>query len=75
MVLETAFNGAGDTWTPTYLNIFVFWVFEIPTAYLLAYYYGLGPEGVFWAITVAFSLLAIASAVLFKRGKWKLKEV
>jgi len=75
MVLETAFNGAGDTWTPTYLNIFVFWVFEIPTAYLLAYYYGLGPEGVFWAITIAFSLLAIASAVLFKRGKWKLKEV
>jgi len=75
MVLETAFNGAGDTWTPTYLNIFVFWVFEIPAAYLLAYYYGLGPEGVFWAITIAFSLLAVASALLFKRGKWKLKKV
>ena len=75
MVLETAFNGAGDTWTPTYLNIFVFWLFEIPVAYLLAYYYGLGPEGVFWAITIAFSLLAIASAVLFKRGKWKEKTV
>lgn len=75
MVLETAFNGAGDTWTPTYLNAFVFWLFEIPTAYLLAYYFGLGPEGVFWAITIAFSLLAIASALLFKRGKWKLKEV
>jgi putative MATE family efflux protein len=75
MVLETAFNGAGDTWTPTYLNFFVFWLFEIPTAYLLAYYFGLGPEGVFWAITVAFSLLAIASALLFKRGKWKEKKV
>ena len=75
MVLETAFNGAGDTWTPTYLNIFIFWLFEIPTAYLLAYYFGLGPEGVFWSITVAFSLLAIASAVLFKRGKWKEKKV
>ncbi|MEP7148076.1 MAG: MATE family efflux transporter [Acidobacteriota bacterium] len=75
MVLETAFNGAGDTWTPTYLNIFVFWLFEIPAAYILAYYFDLGPEGVFWAITVAFSLLAIASAVLFKRGKWKLKKV
>ncbi|MEO8573771.1 MAG: MATE family efflux transporter [Pyrinomonadaceae bacterium] len=75
MVLETAFNGAGDTWTPTYLNFFVFWLFEIPAAYLLAYYFGLGPEGVFWAITIAFSLLAIASAVLFKRGKWKLKKV
>jgi putative MATE family efflux protein len=75
MVLETAFNGAGDTWTPTYLNIFVFWLFEIPAAYILAYYFDMGPDGVFWAITVAFSLLAVASAVLFKRGKWKLKEV
>ena len=75
MVLETAFNGAGDTWTPTYLNFFVFWLFEIPTAYVLAYYFELGPDGVFWSITVAFSLLAIASAVLFKRGRWKLKEV
>ena len=75
MVLETAFNGAGDTWTPTYLNIFIFWLFEIPAAYLLAYYFDLGPDGVFWAITVAFSLLAIASAILFKRGKWKLKVV
>jgi putative MATE family efflux protein len=75
MVLETAFNGAGDTWTPTYLNIFVFWLFEIPVAYLLAYYFELGPAGVFWAITVAFSLLAVASAVLFKRGKWKEKMV
>ena len=75
MVLETAFNGAGDTWTPTYLNIFVFWLFEIPVAYLLAYHFDMGPDGVFWAITIAFSLLAVASALLFKRGKWKLKEV
>ena len=75
MVLETAFNGAGDTWTPTYLNFFIFWLFEIPTAYILAYYFDMGPDGVFWAITIAFSLLAVASAVLFKRGKWKLKEV
>jgi putative MATE family efflux protein len=75
MVLETAFNGAGDTWTPTYLNILVFWVFEIPAAYLLAYYFGWGPSGVFWAITVAFSLLAVASALVFKRGSWKMKRV
>lgn len=75
MVLETAFNGAGDTWTPTYLNLFVFWIFEIPLAYLLAYRFGMGPNGVFWAITLAFSLLAVASGVLFKRGKWKLKKV
>jgi putative MATE family efflux protein len=75
MVLETAFNGAGDTWTPTYLNFLIFWVFEIPTAYLLAYHFEMGPRGVFWAITIAFSLLAIASGLLFNRGKWKSKMV
>lgn len=75
MVLESSFNGAGDTWTPTYLNLFIFWLFEIPLAYLLAYHFGFGVDGVFWAITIAFSLLAIVSAIIFKRGKWKLKVV
>jgi len=75
MVLETAFNGAGDTWTPTYLNLFIFWMFEIPLAYTLAYHFNMGPQGVFWAITLAFSALAIAAAILFRRGKWKLKVV
>jgi Na+-driven multidrug efflux pump len=75
MVVTQSFNGAGDTWTPTYLNLFVFWMFELPFAYLLAVRAGLGPDGVFWAITLAFSLLAILSALLFKRGKWKLKAV
>lgn len=75
MVLETAFNGAGDTWTPTYLNFLIFWMFEIPAAYVLAYYFEMGPNGVFWAITVAFSLLAVASCLLFRRGKWKTKMV
>jgi len=75
MVLEGAFNGAGDTWTPTYLNIFIFWVFEIPLAYVLAHHFQMGPSGVFWAITIAFSLLAVVSALIFKRGKWKLKVV
>ena len=75
MVLETSFNGAGDTWTPTFLNFFVFWLFEIPLAYLLAYKFGLGAEGVFWAIFLAFTMLTIVSAIAFKRGKWKLKRV
>jgi len=75
MVLETAFNGAGDTWTPTWLNLCVFWLFEIPLAYLLAYTFGFGPLGVFWAITIAFSVLAVAAVGLFRRGKWKLKTV
>lgn len=75
MVLESSFNGAGDTWTPTYLNLFIFWLFEIPLAYLLAYRFGFDVNGVFWAITIAFSVLAIVSALLFKRGKWKTKTV
>jgi Na+-driven multidrug efflux pump len=75
MVFETAFNGAGDTWTPTWLNLCIFWIFEIPLSYVLAYNFGFGPKGVFWAITIAFSLLAVVSAALFRRGKWRSKVV
>jgi len=75
MVMESSFNGAGDTITPTWLNFIVFWLIEIPLAYLLANRFGWGPQGVFWAITISFSILAISSALLFKRGKWKLKVV
>ena len=75
MVLTQSFNGAGDTWTPTILNLFVFWLWELPLAYVLAVVFGFGPRGVFLAITIAFSTLAIVSAIFFKRGKWKLKVV
>ena len=75
MVMESSFNGAGDAWTPTYLNFFVFWLIEIPLAYLLATRFAWGPQGVFWAITISFSILAVTSALVFKRGKWKLKTV
>ena len=75
MVMESSFNGAGDTWTPTYLNFIVFWLLEIPMAYVLSTRFGWGPQGVFWAITISFSMLAVSAALLFKRGKWKLKEV
>jgi putative MATE family efflux protein len=75
MVLTNSFNGAGDTWTPTWLNLFCFWLWEIPLAYVLARHFGMGPRGVAWAVTIAFSTLAVASAVLFRRGRWKLKTV
>lgn len=75
IVMESSFNGAGDTWTPTYLNFILFWLVEIPLAFVLANYYDLGPHGIFWAITIAFSMLAVVSALMFKRGKWKLKTV
>ncbi|HMC77449.1 MAG TPA: MATE family efflux transporter [Vicinamibacterales bacterium] len=75
MVLTSAFNGAGDTWTPTWINLFVFWLFEIPLAWFLAARGGFGARGVFIALTVAYSMLAVVSAILFRRGSWKLKGV
>jgi putative MATE family efflux protein len=71
MVIGNSFNGAGDTRTPTRINLFVFWLFEIPLAWLLSHQLGMGPMGVFVAMTVAFSTLAVVSALLFRRGRWK----
>ncbi|HEY7643106.1 MAG TPA: MATE family efflux transporter [Steroidobacteraceae bacterium] len=75
MCLESAFNGAGDTWTPTRLNFFCFWLGQIPLAWVLAEIVGLGAHGVFISVPVSFSVLALWSAVLFKRGRWKLQKV
>ncbi len=75
MVLTQSFNGAGDTWTPTVINLFVFWLWEVPLGYVLAKTLGLGPHGVFWAVTIAFSSLAVVSAVVFKRGRWRVSVV
>jgi putative MATE family efflux protein len=75
VVLLAAFNGAGDTRTPTMLNFVCFWCWEIPLAYVLARVLGVGPAGVFWAICVAFSTLAVLGWVVFRRGTWKGKVV
>ena len=75
MVISQAFNGAGDTRTPTLMNFVCFWLVEIPVAYLLALHWGWGPEGAFWAIAISETLLAIICIVLFRRGKWKLVKV
>jgi putative MATE family efflux protein len=75
MVFTNAFNGAGDTWTPTLINLGIFWAWEIPLAHLLAVRAGMGPRGVFLAITIAFSSLAVVGGLLFRRGKWKEKRV
>ena len=75
LVLTQSFNGAGDTLTPTLLNLLCFWLFEIPLAYVLSRTLNVGPQGAFWAIAIAFSLLAVLSAVVFRRGRWKLKRV
>ncbi len=75
MVLGNSFNGAGDTRTPTWINLFVFWVLEIPLAWLLSHQTGLGVLGVFVAMTIAFSTLAVVSSIVFRRGAWKGKTV
>jgi Na+-driven multidrug efflux pump len=75
MCLEAAFNGAGDTWTPTRLNFFCFWLGQVPLAWLLAQPLGLGPTGVFIAVPISFTVLTLWSAVLFKRGKWQEQQV
>ena len=75
MVLISTFNGAGDTWTPTWVNFFGFWLFQIPLAFLLAKHFEMGPTGVFIAIPVAETGIAIAGYILFKKGKWKTIKV
>jgi Na+-driven multidrug efflux pump len=71
MVMANAFNGAGDTWTPTWVNLVGFWFFQIPLAYLLAEYLSFGPTGVFIAIPVAETAITIVAFILFRRGRWK----
>lgn len=75
MTLMNAFNGAGDTVTPTIINIVGFWLFQIPFAYTLTYYFDLGPTGAFIAIPSAEIVIAVLAFILFKRGKWKKKVV
>lgn len=75
MVMMQAFNGAGDTRTPTWIYFVGFWCFQIPLAYLLAKYWQIGPTGAFIAIPVAETLIAVTCYLFFKRGKWKTVKV
>jgi putative MATE family efflux protein len=75
MVMVQAFNGAGDTKTPTVINIICFWLIEIPLAYFLAKHIGLKENGVYIAIIIAESFMTIIAIWLFKKGNWKLKEI
>jgi putative MATE family efflux protein len=71
MVVTQSFNGAGAPWTPTLLNLLCFWIWQIPMAWLLAYHFGLGPSGVYIALTSAFSAISVLSTLIFRRGAWK----
>jgi Na+-driven multidrug efflux pump len=75
MVMINAFNGAGDSKTPTWINLFWFWAFQIPLAYVLANVLHMGPTGVFIAIIIAQCMVTVTSVILFKKGKWKLIKI
>jgi len=75
MVIAQSFNGAGDTWTPTKINLIAFWALQIPLAYIFAYQLEWNTNGVYWAIAISESVLALISIYLFRKGKWKLMQV
>ncbi|HEX9658584.1 MAG TPA: MATE family efflux transporter, partial [Bacteroidota bacterium] len=75
MVIAQSFNGAGDTRTPTVINFFGFWMFQIPLAFTLANLLAVGPSGVYSAIAISESAIAIASIIIFRKGKWKMVKV
>jgi putative MATE family efflux protein len=75
MVLTASFNGAGDTRTPTLINLVCMWMWEIPLAWVLAHPLGFGPTSVFIAVSVAFSTMALVAAWLFSKGTWKTNQV
>lgn len=71
MVINQSFNGAGDTRTPTIISLFGFWIFQIPLAYTLAKELGVGAAGVYAAISIAESAMAIVGVMIFRKGRWK----
>ena len=75
MVMVQAFNGAGDTTTPTMINLVCYWMFQIPLAFLLARTLDLGAQGVFWAVPIAELFIAAAGVLFFRRGTWKTRLV
>jgi Na+-driven multidrug efflux pump len=75
MVTLQAFNGAGDTYTPTLINFICFWIIEIPLAYIISIQLGMNEKGVFLAIVIAESCLGMLGFLTFRKGKWKLREV
>jgi len=75
VVMLQAFNGAGDTWTPTWINFFCYWTMQLPLAWWLAHPVGLGPHGVLISLATGETLVGIAGILMFRLGRWKKREV
>ncbi|RYZ17528.1 MAG: MATE family efflux transporter, partial [Myxococcaceae bacterium] len=75
MVLTSAFNGAGDTTTPTLIDLCCLWALELPLAWVLAHPFGLGEVGAYIAVPVAFAAMSASGIFLFRRGRWKTRVV
>lgn len=75
MVMVQAFNGAGDTTTPTLINLGCYWCLQIPLAWLLAIHWGQGALGAFWAVPVAEAALTVTGVLVFRRGAWKKQKI
>lgn len=75
MVIIQALNGAGDSKTPTILNLFGYWLFQIPLAYVMSMKMSFGASGAFWAIAIAESAMAVAAIIIFRQGKWKTVKI
>ena len=75
MIVTQAFNGAGDTDTPTWINLLCFWAMQLPLAWWLSHGLDLGPRGVFASIAIADSLVAVIAVIVLRRGRWKLRVV
>jgi Na+-driven multidrug efflux pump len=75
MVIVSSFNGAGDTRTPTWINLVSYWALQLPIAYGLSTWAGMGPRGAFIAIATAQAVLAFIAIYLFRRGTWKQQVV
>jgi Na+-driven multidrug efflux pump len=75
MTLEQGFNGAGDTRTPTLMNVACFWAIQLPAAWWLSRHTPLGVEGTFWAVAVAYTALSLVSFAMFRRGGWRTRRV
>jgi putative MATE family efflux protein len=75
MVVVHSLNGAGDTFSPMIINLFCFWLFEIPLAYFFAIHLGMNERGVYYAIVIAETCMTLTAILVFRRGKWKMQKV